>query len=143
MRRLNEQVIAKPAVAISTGGAAAAIVATPVNATGFSRARFIFNMASGAGTGSLQAGLGVGQATTSGATFALIAGATAAAVTSGVLSGGANNVVVIDVPVIPTKPWLQLSGSFLAATPAHGAVVELYNSVNRPPTQAENQVIVA
>ena len=142
-RRLNEQVVAKQAVAVSAGGAAgAAIVATKVDATGFSRARFIFNIGNPAGTGSLQTGLGVYAAATSGATFTLITGASAAAVTSGVLSGGANNIIVIDVPVSSASPWLQASGSFLNVTPAHGGVVELYSSVNRPPTQAEQQVVV-
>lgn len=142
-RRINEQAVAKQAVAVSAGGAAgAAIVATKVDATGYSRARFIFNIGNPAGTGSLSTGLGVWAASTSGATFALMSGASAVAVTSGVLSGGTNNIIVIDIPVSPSSPWLQASGSFLNVTPAHGAIVELYSNVNRPPTQAEQQVVV-
>lgn len=142
MRRLNDQVVAKPAVAVSTGSAAgAAIVATKINATGFSRARFILHIASAATTGSLSTGFGVWKAATSGATYALVA--SAAAVTSGVLSGGANNIVIVDVPTDSANPWLQVSGDFTSATPAHNAIVELYHGVNRPPTQSENQVIVA
>lgn len=143
-RRLNDEIVATPAVANSAGSTAAAlpIVATKVNGTGFSRARFIFQMGSAGTTASLSAGLGVWQASTSGATFALIAGGSAAAITSGVLSGGAGNIVVIDVPIGSATPWLQMSGSFVSATPTHGAVVELYSGVNRPPTTAENQVVV-
>jgi hypothetical protein len=139
-RRLNDKVLVTPAIENSGGGGPAAIVATKVNATGFSRARFIFQMGSAATTGSLQAGLGVWQAATSGAAYALVG--SAAGNTSGALSGGANNTVVIDVPVSPASPWLQLSGSFLSTSPAHGAVVELYSGVNLPPTHTELQVVV-
>ncbi len=140
-RRLNEQVVVKPAVAVSGGGGPIPIVATKIDGTGFSRARFVFMMGSAATTGSLQTGLGVWQAATSGATYALVT--SAAAVTSGVLSGGAGNVVVIDVPIGSATPWLQLSGSMVSTGFAHAAVVELYSGINRPPTQAENQIVVA
>lgn len=140
-RRLNDQVVVKPAVALSAGGAPQAIVATKIDTTGFSRARFIFFMASAATTGSLQTGLGVWKAATSGSTYSLIT--SAAAVTSGVLSGGANNVIVIDVPTDSANPWLQLSGGTTSTGVVHGAVVELYSGINRPPTQAENQIVVA
>ena len=141
-RRLNEQVVARDAV-VNSGGAATGIpiVATKVNGTGFSRARFIFKMSNAATTASLSTGLGVWAAATSGATYALVA--SAAANTSGQLSGGENNIVVIDVPISSAAPWLQMSGSFVSATPAHSATVELYHGVNRPPTQAELQVVVA
>lgn len=141
-RRLNDRIVTKDAVA-NSGGAATGIpiVATKVNATGYSRARFTFKMSNAATTASLSTGLGVWQASTSGATYALIT--SAAANTSGTLSGGANNIVVIDVPVDSANPWLQMSGSFVSATPAHSAEVALYGGVNRPPTQAELQVVVA
>jgi len=142
-KRLNDIVVAKPAVANNAGSAPAPIVATKIDGTGYSRARFIFQMGSAASTGSLSTGLGVWQAATSGATFALITGASAAAVTSGVLSGGANNLVVIDVPIGSATPWLQLSGSMVATGPMYSGIVELYSGINRPPTQAENQIIVA
>ena len=57
--------------------------------------------------------------------------------------GGAGNIVVIDVPINSATPWLQLSGSFDSTGAAHSAIVELYSGINRPPTQAENQVVVA
>jgi hypothetical protein len=142
-RRLNDKIVAKQAVAVSAGiNAGIPIVGTKIDGTGFSRARFIFNFTNAATTASLVAGLGVWQASTSGAAFAQVAGASAAAVTSGVISGGANNIIVIDVPVASATPWLQLSGSFGQTGAAHAATVELYSGINIPPTQAEQQVIV-
>lgn len=141
-RRLNDQVVEKEAVAVSGGGAPLPIVATKIDGTGFSRARFKFHFAAAATTASLSTGLGVWQAATSGATFALIAGASAAAVTSGVISGSANPIIIIDVPISPSTPWLQMSGSFNQTGNAHAASVELYHGVNRPPTHTEQQVIV-
>lgn len=142
-RRLNEQILAKPAVAVSAGGAPQAIVGTKVDGTGFSRARFIFQMGSAATTASLSTGMGVWAASTSGATFARVANGSAAAVTSGQLSGGANNIIIIDVPISSGTPWLQLSGDTTSTGIAHSAVVELYSGVNRPPTSSELQVVVA
>jgi hypothetical protein len=142
-RRLNDQIIAKEAVAVSGGAnAGLPIVGTKVNATGYSRARFIFQLGSGATTASLSTGLGAWQASTSGATFARITGASAAAVTSGVLSGGANNIVIIDVPVSGGTPWLVLSGSINQTGAPHSAVVELYSGINRTPDATAQQVIV-
>jgi hypothetical protein len=141
-RRLNDSIVAKQAVAVSAGGAPQAIVGTKVDGTGFSRARFIFQMGAAATTASLSTGLGVWQASTSGAAFARITGASAAAVTSGVLSGGGANIIIIDVPIASANPWLQLSGDTTSTGVAHSAIVELYSGINRPPTQAENQVIV-
>lgn len=140
-KRLNDIAVVKQAVAVSGGAGPIPIVATKINATGFSRARFIFQMGAVATTGSLLTGLGVWQASTSGATYARVV--SAAAVTSGVLSGGAANIVVIDVPVTSSAPWLQMSGSFDSTGAAHSAVVELYDGIDLPPTQAENQIVVA
>ncbi len=140
-KRLNDILVAKEAVAVSAGAGPIPIVATKVNGTGFSRARFTFQMGAAATTASLATGLGVWKAATSGATYAQVA--SAAAVTSGVLSGGAANVVVIDVPIDSANPWLQMSGSFASTGAAHSAIVELYRGTDRPPTQAENQVVVA
>ena len=142
-RRLNDQIVARQAVAVSGGAnAGLPIVGTKIDGTGFARARFIFQLGNAATTGSLSTGLGVWQASTSGATFALIAGASAAAITSGLLSGSNNNIVVIDVPVGSANPWLQLSGSINQTGVAHSAIVELYNGINRPPTSSEIQVVV-
>ena len=141
-RRLNDQIVVKPAVEISTGPAAAALVSIPVDATGYSRARFVVSLKPNGNSASLSTGLGVWQASTSGATYALISGASAAAITSGLISGGANNNVVIDVPVSSANPWMQLSGSIVGSGAPHHGTVELYSGVNRPPTHSELSVVV-
>lgn len=139
-RRNTDKGLISQAVANSAGGAAAVIAATKIDGTGYSRARFIFNFSNAATTASLSTGFGVWQAATSGATYAIVT--SGVAVTSGIISGSANPVIVIDIPIVAANPWLQLSGSFIATTPAHGAVVELYSGINRPSTHTEQQVIV-
>jgi len=85
MKRLNDLADVKVAVAASAGSVAP-LVATKIDATGFGRARFIFNVGNGAATtAAISAGIGVWQASTSGATYAEISGSTMAAVTSGIL----------------------------------------------------------
>lgn len=139
-RRLNDLIDVREAIGVSAAGAPAAIVGTKVNGAGYSRARFIFQMAKSATTGSLSTGLGVWQASTSGAAYALAA--SAVAVTSGGISGNANPVVVIDIPINSASPWLQMSGSFTQTGVSHSAVVELYNGVNRPPVSTAQQIVV-
>lgn len=140
-QRMNDVVRAYQAVE-NSAGAIAPVAPTAVNATGFSRARFIFNFSNAATTGSLDTGLGLWHASTSGATYALIAGGSAVAVTSGAISGGANNVIIIDVPISSATPWLKASGSWLSTGVPHGAVIELYNGVDKPGTSTEQQVVV-
>lgn len=117
------------------------VAGTKVNATGYGRARFVFSFgANGGTTAALSAGLGVWQASTSGATFAAIANGSLAAVSSGVLS---KNVMVIDVPVAPATPWLLVSGGSVLSTAINAsAIVELYQSPNRPQTTLAQQVVV-
>lgn len=142
-RRNTDKSLITQAVAVSAGvNAGLPIVGTKIDGTGYSRARFIFHLANAATTASLSTGLGVWQASTSGATYTLIPGASAAAVTSGIISGSGNPVILIDVPISAGTPWLQLSGSINQTGAAHSAVVELYSGINRPPTHTEQQVIV-
>jgi hypothetical protein len=141
-QRISDVTQLKQAIA-NSAGAVGALVATAVDGTGFSRARFIFSFGNVAGTGALSAGIGVYEASTSGATFTAIASGSMAAVSSGVISAGTNNVMSVDVPIKATKPWLKVSGgSMLSAAVTNSCVVELYNSVNYPPTRAEQQVVV-
>lgn len=142
MKRLNDLADVKVAVAASAGSVAA-LVATKVDATGFGRARFIFNVGNGAATtAALSAGIGVWQASTSGATYAEISGSTMAAVTSGTLSS-TSVTMVIDVPTSAGTPWLQVSGgSMLSTGVPHSCVVTLYNGLNRPPTSPSHQQLV-
>jgi hypothetical protein len=139
-RRLNDRIDVKQAISPASVSAGAP-TAIPVDATGFSRARFVFSFgANGNTTGALSSGMGIYQASTSGATFTAITSASMAAVTSGVLGG---NNMVVDVPVIPTKPWLKVSGgSILSAAIVMGCIVELYSGINNAPTASAQQVVV-
>jgi hypothetical protein len=137
--KLHERIDAKVAIAASV--ASTAIVATKIDTTGFSRARFVFTLGGQAGIGALSASqLKIWKATTSGGTYTSIASAELGAITSGVLSAGAV-AAVVDVPTDPTSPWLQVSGSLAASNLYHAAVVELYGGINRPPTASTNQIV--
>lgn len=139
-RRLNDSIVARQAIAPSvTSGAQTGIA---VNGTGYSRARFVFSFGSGsATTAAIAAGSAAWQASTSGATFIPITGADLAAVSSGVMSG-ANNVMIVDVPINSAYPWLKASATVSSTAINNACVVELYNGVNRPATTAEQQVVV-
>lgn len=139
MTKLHEEADVKVAIAASV--ASAAIVATKVNTTGFSRARFIFTLGGTAGIGALSADqLKIWKANTSGATYSSVASAVLGAITSGVLSAGAV-AAVIDLPTDPDNVWMQVSGSLAASNLYHSAVVELYNGINKPPTSSANQIV--
>jgi hypothetical protein len=139
MTKLHEQADVKVAIAASV--ASTAIVATKVDTTGYSRARFVFTLGGTAGIGALSASqLKVWKANTSGATYTSVASAELGAITSGVLSAGAV-AAVIDLPTDPSNPWLQISGSLANSNVYHAAVVELYNGINKPPTSSANQIV--
>lgn len=137
-RRINDIADTLQALAVSNW-AVGEVAGTLVNATGYGRARFIFNIGPNtATTAAFSAGGGPYKAATSGATFTRVT--SLAAVTSGVLGG---NVMIVDVPVDPAKPWLKISGhSVLSTAIQFGAVVELYCGMNRPPTTTTPQQVV-
>jgi hypothetical protein len=113
---------------------------TKINAAGFSRVRIMFQFGANSGTtAALSSGLGLYQASTSGATFALVT--SLAAVTSGVLC---RQVMVIDAPIASASPWIKVSGGSILSTAIQAsAVATLYTPVSRPPTALEQQVVVA
>ena len=139
-KRLNDMIVAKQAVLpTATSGALTPIA---IDATGYSRARFIFSFGSGAGTtAAVAAGSAAWQASTSGATFIPITGADLPATTSGLISGNAR-IFIVDVPVSPSYPWLKASGTINSSTINNSCVVELYDGVNRPPSSPEYTVVV-
>lgn len=139
-KRLNDVINVTQALA-NSAWAAGALAGTKINATGYGRARFVFSFGPNDGTtAAISAGIGVWEGASSAATFTAKAGGSMAAVTSGVLS---NNVMVIDVPVLPTKPWLLVSGgSVLSSAINASAIVELYASPDRPQTTLAQQVVV-
>lgn len=139
-RRLNDSIVARQAIAPSaTSGVLTGIA---VNGTGYSRARFIFSFGSGSGTtAAVAAGSAAWQASTSGGTYTPITGASLAAVSSGVMSGN-TNVMIVDVPISPDYPWLKASATINSSAINNSCVVELYSGVNRPAASAEQQVVV-
>lgn len=131
-------------VAVSaTGGKAATVHGQKIDATGYGRARFLFIFGDGsATTAAVSAGMGIWQASTSGATFAEISGSTIAAMSSGLLSDN-HYVIEIDVPTSSGTPWLLVSGgSMLSTASPHACVVQLYNGVNRNPSSDGAQQVV-
>ena len=142
MKRINDIADVKVAVAASAG-AVLIMAATKIDATGFGRARFVFNVGNGAATtASVQAGIGIWQAATSGGTYAEVSGSSLAAVTSGILSS-TSVTWVIDVPTSSGTPWLQVSGgSMLSTGIPHSATCTLYQGINRPPTSPSYQQLV-
>ncbi len=139
MKHLEDYVDVKLAVANSV--TSTALVGTAINTTGFSRARFVFNLGGTADIGAVNASsVGVWKAATSGATFTAIGGAYLAAITSGAISA-AGCVAVIDVPTDPDKPWLKVSGSLTSSNMYHSATCELYNGASNPPTSSANQIV--
>jgi hypothetical protein len=139
MKHLEDYVDVKKAVANSV--TSTALVGTAVNTTGFSRARFAFNLGGVAEIGAVNASsVGIWKATASGGTFAAIGGAYLAAITSGAISA-AGCVAVIDVPTDPSNPWLKVSGNLTSSNMYHSATVELYNGASNPPTSSANQIV--
>lgn len=137
-KRLNDSIDVKLAVANSLSQTA--IVATKIDTTGFGRARFIFSLGGQAGTGAVSASnVTIWKASTSGGTYSSVSGATLAAITSGQVSAGA--VAVIDLATDSAYPWMQVSGALASTASYHGAVVELYSGINRPPTSSAQQIV--
>ena len=136
-----EDYIADPKIAVAISNTGAALVATAIDTTGFSRARFIFTYNTGAATTATISGdIGIYKATTSGATFSLIAGSVQAQVSSGVVSG-ASVINIVDVPTDSAYEWLKVSGSLSQTAMYHTAVVELYNGISHPATSTANEVV--
>ena len=139
MKQLEDIVDVKLAVANSV--TSTTLVGTAVDTTGFSRARFVFNLGGVAEIGAVNASsVGIWRAATSGGTYAAIGGAYLAAITSGAISA-AGCVAVIDVPTAAANEWLKVSGSLTSSNMYHSATVELYNGINRPPTSSAQQIV--
>lgn len=137
MKRLNDTILETPAVAPAvTSGALTGIA---IDATGYSRARFVFHFGANDNTAALSANAGVWAASSSGDTYALITGAKLAAVSSGVLG---SKVMVIDTAVPTATPWLKVSGAVITLnTIGVAASAQLYRNYSNPPTHTEQQII--
>jgi len=137
MKKFADLTDVRQAVAPNTGPVGG-LTGIAIDGTGFTRARFIFNFAANAGTtAALSSGLGVWNASTSGATFTLQG--SMSAVTSGVLG---SNIMIVDVPIVPASPWMKVSGgSILSTAITNSCAVELYQPVGRPPSATPQQIV--
>ena len=129
--------------AVSASNSLGLIKGNKINGTGYGRARFIFSFNLGtATTGSLSAGGYVYKAATSSGTYSQVSGTSVAAVSAGVMSS-ATPIIEIDVPIDPTKPWMQLSSFSIVTTGLyHSVIVQLYKGINRPGTSDSVQQTV-
>ena len=115
-----------------------ALTGIAVNATDWDRAAFIFAFGVPTETASVSAGLGVWQASTSGATFARVTDASFGLITSGV---GANSVHIIDVNVDQSYPWLKISGQLVNNFFPTACICELSSPKDLPPTALSYQIV--
>ena len=112
---------------------------TSVNAFGWDRATFVFALGTPSGdTANISTGWGVWQASTSGAAYARVTGASGAQITTG---QGSNTNFVVDVKVDQDYPWLRFSG-FNVSTAWPNSVVCILRSPNdAPPTSLSADII--
>lgn len=137
MQRLNDYSLAKPAIAPAQ--VSGALTGLAVDATGFSRARFVFHFGANDNTAALTASAAIWAASSSGAAYAEIAATRLAAVSSGVLG---SKIMVIDTNVPTATPWLKVSGAVITlGTIGVGATAQLYDNVSNPPTHTEQQIV--
>lgn len=135
MQRLNDVSLQTPAVAPAvTSGALTGIA---IDATGYSRARFVFHFGANDNTAALSAA-GVYASSTSGGTYTAISGAALAAVSSGVLG---SKIMVIDTAIPTARPWLKVSGTITLNTIGVSVSAQLYDNVSNPPTHTEQQIV--
>lgn len=120
MEHLNSYISTVPAIAAKSH-ATGAMTNTAVTAIGgYDRARFVVIL--GAFGTAAEANFSVTQCATSNGAYTLIAGSA----TDQLVTTAANKVVVIDVPVSGSKPYLKLKGTAYTQTVLAGAICDLY-----------------
>ena len=124
VKQLSDYVDTK--VAVGPNVTSGAITGTMIDATGFRRAHFVFSFGTPEAGASVLSGAGIWEASTSGATFALLAGAQfTSSITT---SQGSNGCAVIDTVVTAASPWLLVSGySMVNSNWLNSVTVQLYN----------------
>lgn len=123
---------------IFTAGTGEALVGSSINATGFDRATFIFTLGGITGTGYMSSGLGIWNASTSGATYSQVNGASFGSIGSTAASS-AN--YVIDMNVNPDYPWLRVSGIITSSSWYIGCACVLRTPQSAPPTSLSGQIV--
>ena len=111
-----------------------------VNATGYDRATFIFQMGAPSSTDAyLSSGNLIWNAATSGATYTAVAGGSFGTHITGGAMSKAN--FVIDVNVDQAKPWLKVSASNVSSTGYYAVLCVLRTPVSKPPTSLTGQMV--
>jgi len=132
MEHLNSYistVIAMPAKSHAIG----ACTISTVNASGgYDRARFV--IALGAFGTNAVASFSVTHAATASATYSLIS----SSATDAIQTASAGGVIVIDVPVSGSKPFLRLKGTAATGTVLAGAICDLYKGSRALPPLTSN-----
>lgn len=136
--RLSDKIKVVNAV-VPTAGAAAAMTATVVNGTGFSRCMFV--LSTGAAATGATIAYKIQSSATSGGSYADVSGA---ALTNLAAADDASEQFVIDMPVNPAKPFMKVVGTVGTDTFANSSVAILYRGVDYPiaSTYASQLVIV-
>lgn len=116
-----------------------ALAASSINATGYDRATFIFQIgAPSSTTAGLASGNLIWNAATSGAAYAAIAGASFGTdITGGVSSAN----YVIDVNVSPSYPWLRVSAANFGTTSDYSVICVLRTPQSSPPSSLSGQIV--
>ena len=132
-------------MAVAVAVAPAAVTSTRLNAssidaTGYDRATFIFQMGAPDATDAfLSSGKLIWNASTSGATYTSIAGASFGTNITGGAMSKAN--FVIDVNVDQSKPWLRVSASNCSSTGYYAVACVLRTPATKPPTTLSGQMV--
>jgi hypothetical protein len=133
MKKLADMVITGLAAAPLTSSGA--LTGALINATGATRARFVFSL--GAPLSGASFNGSIFQAATSGATFAAATSASLAQVTAGAGSG----VAVIDMAVDSSHPWLQVSAAAANSNWPASVTYDLYQEVKHVLDTAPQQIV--
>jgi hypothetical protein len=122
---------------VPTAGIVDAIAATEVDGTGYSRVMWVLSTGA-AGTGATLS-FKIQSAAATGGSFGDV---TSAALTNLAAATGASKQFVIDMPVNPAKPFMQVVGAVGTQTLANCCAAVLYKGVSYPVSTAYATQIV-
>lgn len=125
-------------IAVAPVTTSGALTSSAIDATEFDRATFHFAFGTPLANAAVVAGLGIWQASTSGATFARVTSASFGAITTGSFS---NANFVVDVNVNQSYPWLIVSGAVSTSNVPLACVYVLRSAANKPPTARHKAIL--
>ena len=124
--RLGDKIKIVNAV-VPTVGSVAAITATVVDGTGFTRCAFVLSTGAAAVGATLTCK--IQSSTATGGSYADVSGA---ALTNLAAATAASKQYVIDMPVDPAKPFMKIVGAVGTDTLANSAIAILYRGEDYP-----------